>query len=130
MSWRRLLAMLFAGIAPIAVEAQNLTEANAVRGKTVFEVCAPCHSFDAKVNGLGPNLNEIFGRPSASVEGFLYSPSMRRAHIVWTPELLNSYLTNPQSGVFKGNKMPFAGIPDARDRADLIAYIREASKER
>jgi cytochrome c len=53
---------------------------------------------------------------------------MRRAKIIWTAELLNAYLESPQSGVFKGNKMPFAGLPDAEDRADLIAYIQEAGK--
>jgi cytochrome c len=103
-------------------------EANVERGKTLFQGCAACHSLDTKANKLGPSLNGLFGRPSASVEGFFYSPAMRRAKIVWTPELLNAYLESPQSGVFKGNKMPFAGLPDAEDRADLIAYIQEAGK--
>jgi cytochrome c len=126
---RRWLSLLIAaGIVAVAADTQAAAEANAERGKTHFQACAACHSLDPKVNKLGPSLNGLIGRPSASVEGFLYSPAMRRAKIIWTAELLNAYLESPQSGVFKGNKMPFAGLPSAQDRADLIAYIQEAGK--
>jgi cytochrome c2 len=53
---------------------------------------------------------------------------MRRANITWTPELLDTYLANPQGGVFRGNRMPFSGIPDAEARRDLIAYIEQAAR--
>ena len=120
--------LIAAGIVGAAANTPAAAEANAEHGKTLFQACAACHSLDPKVNKLGPSLNGLIGRPSASVEGFLYSPAMRRAKIIWTAELLNGYLESPQSGVFKGNKMPFAGLPDAEDRADLIAYIQEAGK--
>jgi cytochrome c len=120
--------LIAAGIVATAANMPAAAEGNPERGKTLFQACAACHSLDAKVNKLGPSLNGILGRPSASAEGFLYSPAMRRAKIVWTPELLNAYLESPQSGVFKGNKMPFAGLSDATDRADLIAYIQDAGK--
>jgi cytochrome c len=121
-------ALIAAGVAAVAVNTQAAAEANAERGKTLFQACAACHSLEAKVNKLGPSLNGLIGRPSAAVEGFLYSPAMRRAKVVWTPETLNAYLESPQSGVFKGNKMPFAGLPSAQDRADLIVYIQQAGK--
>jgi cytochrome c len=125
---RWLAALIAAGISAAAANTQATAEANAERGKTLFQACAACHSLDSKVNKLGPSLNGLIGRPSASVEGFLYSPAMRRAKIVWTPETLNAYLESPQSGAFKGNKMPFAGLPGAQDRADIIGYIQEAGK--
>jgi cytochrome c len=103
-------------------------EANAGRGKALFQTCAACHSLESSANKTGPSLKGLLGRPSASVEGFLYSPVMRRANVIWTPALLSEYLANPQGGVFKGNKMPFAGMAKADDRSDLIAYIQEASK--
>jgi cytochrome c2 len=53
---------------------------------------------------------------------------MRRSNVTWTPELLDRYLADPQGGVFRGNRMPFAGIPDAQARADLIAYLVQALK--
>jgi cytochrome c len=98
-----------------------------VKGKMEFEQCATCHSLEAGANGVGPTLHGLFGRKSAS-EDFRYSPAMQRANVTWTPELLDSYLADPQGGVFRGNRMPFAGIPDAQARADLIAYLKQATQ--
>lgn len=42
---------------------------------------------------------------------------------VWTEANLDSYLTKPQAYV-KGTKMAFAGIPDAKKRKDVIAYLK------
>jgi cytochrome c2 len=47
---------------------------------------------------------------------------------IWTPELLDAFLANPQSGVFRGNRVPFAGMSDAQARADHIAYLEQATK--
>ena len=97
------------------------------KGKALFEQCAACHSLEAGQNGVGPTLHGLFGRKSAAEE-FNYSPAMRRANITWTPELLDTYLADPQGGVFRGNRMPFSGLPDAQARADLIAYLKQATK--
>jgi cytochrome c len=107
---------------------QSASAQDAARGKVVFEQCAACHSFDPAHNDTGPHLKGLFGRKSASVEDFLYSPPLRRTNITWTPELLDAFLKDPQSGPFRGNRMPFAGIPDAQARADLIAYLQEAAR--
>src|SRR5215213_1564269 len=92
------------------------------KGKALFEQCAACHSLESGKNDVGPTLHGLFGRRSAS-EDFNYSPAMGRANITWTPELLETYLANPQGGVFRGNRMPFSGIPDAQARRDLIRYL-------
>jgi cytochrome c len=118
-----MLLALAGGMAAHAAEAAE----DAAKGKVTFEQCAACHSLAADDNGVGPTLHGLFGRKSAA-EDFNYSPSMRRAGVTWTPELLDTYLTNPQGGVFKGNRMPFAGVPDAQARADLIAYLKQATK--
>ena len=92
-----------------------------VKGGVAFEECIACHSLQAGKNDeVGPTLHGLFGRNSAA-EDFLYSPALRRTNITWTPELLDAFLANPQSGVFRGNRMPFAGMSDAQARADLIA---------
>jgi cytochrome c len=95
------------------------------RGKALFEQCAACHSLENGKNEVGPTLHGLFGRQSAS-EDFTYSPAMRRANIVWTAELLDAYLANPQGGVFRGNRMPCSGMPDAQARMDLVAYLKQA----
>jgi cytochrome c len=98
-----------------------------VKGKAQFENCVACHSLQAGENGVGPSLHGLFGRKSAA-EDFTYSPAMRRANVTWTPELLDRYLADPQGGAFRGNRMPFSGMPDAQARADLIAYLKDATK--
>jgi cytochrome c len=110
----------------LAVTAASAAD-DAERGKALFEQCAPCHSLEAGKSEVGPSLHGLLGRQSAS-EDFNYSPAMRRATVTWTPELLDAYLANPQSGVFRGNRMPFSGIPDSQARADLIAYLKQASR--
>ena len=84
-----------AGMVTAAIEAPAWADANAGRGKMLFQTCAACHSLDAKVNKVGPSLHGIFGRPSASIEGFLYSPAMKRANAVWTSSLLDQFIENP-----------------------------------
>ncbi len=100
---------------------------DAAKGKVLFEQCAACHSLEAGKEGTGPTLHGLFGRKAAS-EDFLYSRAMRRANVTWTPELLDRYLANPQDGVFRGNRMPYSGMPNAQDRADLIAYLKQATQ--
>ena len=58
---------------------------------------------------------------------FRYSPAMKRSGIVWTPETLDNFIADPQSLV-PGNRMPYAGMESAADRADLIAYLLKATK--
>jgi cytochrome c len=119
----RMLAAVGVITIPLAAAAQDVQ-----RGKALFEQCAACHSFDPARNDTGPHLKGLFGRKAASVDGFLYSPPLRRAGFVWAPDLLDKFLTNPQAPPFRGNRMPFAGMPDAQARADLIAYLKQAAQ--
>ena len=48
---------------------------------------------------------------------------MKRAAIVWDAATLDAYLSHPQQEI-PGNTMPFAGIADAKQRADLVAYLQ------
>jgi cytochrome c len=88
----------------------------------VFQKCAPCHSVEAGVNRLGPNLHGIVGRRWGSVEGFAYSPALRAADRRWDAASLDGYLADPK-GFAPGTRMIFAGLKDAKDRQELIAYL-------
>ena len=123
---RSRLAVLLAIAGSVAAHSATAAE-DLVKGKALFENCTACHSLEAGQNGVGPTLHGLFGRKSAAEE-FNYSPAMRRANITWTPEQLDSYLADPQGGVFRGNRMPFSGLPDAQARADLIGYLKQATK--
>lgn len=102
-------------------------DGDAGRGEKRFEECATCHSTQAGVNGVGPSLHDLFGRKAGSLDDYRYSPAMRRSGITWTPQTLATFIADPQKAV-PNNRMPFAGMPDAAERADLIAYLEKASK--
>ena len=101
-----------------------LAAGDPVAGKTIFARCGVCHSTDPGTNRIGPSLANIVGRKSASIATFAYSPAMKAANLVWTPAVLDKYLTNPRAMV-PGTKMFFAGLPNAPDRANVIAYLQK-----
>jgi cytochrome c len=102
-------------------------DGDAVRGEAKFQDCAACHRLEAGANNVGPSLHGIFERKAGEIADFRYSPAMKRSSIVWTPETLDKFISDPQAMV-PANRMPYAGIASAGDRADLIAYLSKASK--
>jgi len=100
---------------------------DAARGEARFQDCAACHKLEAGVNNVGPSLHGIFTRKAGEIADFRYSPAMKRSGIVWTPETLEKFISDPQAMV-PGNRMPYAGMAGADDRADLIAYLLKASQ--
>jgi cytochrome c len=102
-------------------------DGDAGRGEARFQECAACHRLDAGSNGVGPSLHGIFERKAGELSDFRYSPALKRSGIAWSPQTLEAYLTDPQALV-PGNRMPYAGMADPRDRADLIAYLAKASR--
>ena len=100
---------------------------DAARGEARFQDCAACHKLEAGANTIGPSLHGVFSRQAGEIADFRYSPAMKRSGIVWTPETLDKYIADPQALV-PNNRMPYAGMADAGDRADLIAYLRQATQ--
>jgi cytochrome c len=103
------------------------TAADMNRGEKAFDDCRACHSVERGVNGVGPSLNGVFGRKAATLDDFRYSPAFKRASITWTKQSLDTFLADPQK-IVPGNRMPYSGMPDAKDRADLIEYMMQATK--
>jgi cytochrome c2 len=97
------------------------------RGEMRFEECASCHSVAAGENGVGPTLEGMFNRKAGSRDDFRYSPAMRNSDITWTAEALDAFIADPQK-VIPGNRMSYAGLTDAVDRQDVIAYLQQATK--
>ena len=61
--------------------------------------------------------------------GFAYSPAMKNAGFIWDEKTLDRFLAQPMK-VLPGTAMTYAGIPDARERSDLIAYLKQANDSR
>ncbi len=102
-------------------------DGDAARGEKKFEECATCHSLAEGQNGVGPSLHGLFGRRAAEIADFRYSAPMKRSGIIWTAKTLDAFVADPQK-VVVGNRMPYAGLPDPGDRADLIAYLEKATR--
>ncbi|MGZ5823347.1 MAG: c-type cytochrome [Hyphomicrobium sp.] len=102
-------------------------QGDATRGQQRFVECAACHSVESGVNNVGPSLAGIFGRKAGALGDYRYSAAMRKSGITWTPQTLDEYIADPQKRI-PANRMPYAGLPDAAARADLIAYLEKATK--
>jgi cytochrome c len=96
-------------------------------GKLAFNSsCRTCHSIDKGDNRLGPNLHDIIGR-EAGMEEYGYSPALAASDVVWDAETLDRFITDPQAVVPGNNMKPYGGISDAEIRADIVAYLTDAS---
>lgn len=101
---------------------------DAAAGEKVFLQCKSCHVVEPGQNRIGPSLAGIVGREAGTVEGYNYTEANANSGITWTKEKMFQYLENPIR-VIPGTKMAFAGLKDAQDRADIIAYLETAGGE-
>ena len=100
---------------------------DASRGAALFRDCAACHSLIADRNMTGPSLAGIWGRKAGSLASFdRYSPALEASGVVWNAKTLDAWLASP-AGFIPRSRMPFAGIPNAKQRVDLIAFLKAAS---
>jgi cytochrome c2 len=127
------------GAAPPTVEPISLLldDADPSRGEELYfaresaqQGCIECHSIKKGVvdNKNGPNLWGVVGHDVASVQSFDYSEHLRQLGGSWTAPQLNGFIASAVD-YLPGTKMWQAGISDARDRADLIAFLAQNSDD-
>ena len=92
-------------------------------GEAIYPRCAACHAL--AYDRVGPRHCGLIGRRAGSVAGFDYSDAMKQSKLTWTQENLERFLADPP-GTVPGTTMTYAGVPDAKERADLIAYLANA----
>ncbi len=116
-----LAAGLFAAGASAAPDAAALA-----RGEQVYARCAACHAIEA--NRTGPQHCGLFGRRAGTAPGYdAYSKAMRDSKWVWDEKSLNIFLKDPMNAL-PGTTMGYAGVKNDTERADLIAWLKQATR--
>ena len=117
-------AALLAIALPAFGAAAAAQEGDPMRGKRAFFTCYACHYVGKNLpHHTGPNLYGIFGRKAGTAEGYAYSDTLKNSGITWSPEELSRWLADPK-GYLPGSRMVFIAVPDAQERAHLIAYLQ------
>ncbi len=114
-----LITSIITVVGPPAAIAQ---EGDAGVGQKLFQQrCGTCHQIATPRNGVGPNLQSVMGSKAGSVEGFKYSTAMLNSGITWSPETLDTFLTNPGAMV-RGTRMT-QRFNKADERSAIIEFL-------
>lgn len=109
------------------LEQEPYAGADRANGQRLANMCKACHTLaKGGVHMIGPNLSGFFGDAAGSAEGYNYSAALQEAGFVWTPRAMDAWLARP-ARFLPGNRMSFPGVSSASDRADMIAYLLEAT---
>jgi len=93
-------------------------------GKAIYtQECQGCHALNE--TRVGPKHCGVFGRRAGTVPGYAYSEVMKEAGFLWDAKHLDDFLRSPIT-YLNGTNMGYVGLDSAKDRADLIAYLRQA----
>ena len=108
------------GVAPPGPALQG----DPVKGKELYSRCVACHAL--AYDRTGPRHCGLLGRRAGAIADFTYSKAMKDSGIVWTRATLDAFLANPMKSL-PGTFMGYAGVTDRQERADLVAYLAQAS---
>jgi cytochrome c len=76
----------------------------------------------------GPTLYDLFGRRAGTVPDYPYSPALKDIAIVWTPETVSRLFEIGPDKLTPGSKMPLQRMPSAKDRSDLIDFLKSHTR--
>ena len=99
---------------------------DASRGERLYVRCMACHAL--AMDRVGPRHCGLIDRRAGSVAGFHYTAAMRKSGLVWDEKTLHRFLQHPLK-VVPGSSMTYDGMPDAAERSDLIAYLKQVNND-
>ncbi len=92
--------------------------------------CSICHTLtEDGGRRAGPTLLNVFGRKAGTLSGYIYSDALSGMDIVWNSETLDKLFDLGPDHYTPGSKMPMQRIVRDEDRADLIAYLKNAGAD-
>jgi cytochrome c len=112
-------------VVALALAASSAIAADLKHGEDVYSRCLACHALES--DRVGPRHCGVVGRRAGSVAGFEYSKAMKASKLTWNPKTLDRFIADPMKTV-PGTMMTYAGVKDAKERADLIAYLEDAAR--
>ena len=102
-----------------------LADADIAAGEKLSKKCSACHVFNAGgAAKVGPALWNIVNTAIGASEGFAYSSAMAGFGGAWDYASLNAFLAKPKA-YMAGTKMNFVGLKKPKDRANMIAWLRQ-----
>jgi cytochrome c len=98
------------------------------RGAKLFRTCAACHTTEPDDgHKAGPTLHRLFGRKAGGHPGYRYSRALEDSELIWTEETVDRLFDIGPDHLLPGTKMPLQRMPSAKDRADLIAFLKKVT---
>jgi len=117
-----------AGVAHAQTAAESAAATAIDRGAALYRACVACHALAPGLHLSGPSLGGVWERPAGEAAGFArYSAGLRGAGFAWDAVSLDAWLEDP-AAMIEGTSMSFAGLRDAAERADLIAFLERAGR--
>ncbi len=115
--------MRFVAVAALVLGSANALAQEPPPGQRVFNQCRSCHQVGTTAkNGVGPQLNGLFGRAAGSVPGYAYSEANKTSGLMWDEAVFAEYIRNPKAKI-PNTKMAYAGLKDDKQIADLAKYL-------
>lgn len=109
-----------------ATSSSRAADGDPQHGGQIYQRCLACHSLE--YDRSGPRHCGLFGRQAGTLPGYAYSKAMKASGLTWDESSLERFLENPLKAL-PGTKMAYAGVKDPQERADLIAYLRQVTRD-
>jgi len=105
-------------------------QGDALAGQKIYnDACAQCHTLNPGHNNKGPQLMNVYGAPAAALNDYAYSDALKNTHWVWDANSLDHYIADATKAL-PDTKMLADPMPDAKERADVIAYLSTLRQEK
>jgi cytochrome c len=112
----------------VAAAVEEAAPAADERGAELFRKCVACHTVTPDGgHRAGPTLHGLFGRVAGTRPGYPYSRALQDSDLVWTAETIDRLFDVGPETLVPGSKMPLQRMPDPKDRARLIAYLKQVT---